>query len=106
MSVYQQFKHKGLYVQIQSPDKVLRGAGGNPLPVGGMFQGTLKYADRRETTETVYVVENLHMPLLSRPAMITLKLLTLHLDSIFSIESAKSEYPKLYEGLGNIKIGQ
>ena len=100
------FKHMNTDdIELQTPDKILRGAGGNTLPITGKFQCTLSSPKHRQTSETVYVVDNLHMPLLSRAAIARLQLLTLNIDSIVSIDTAKSQYPQLYDGLGVIRIG-
>ena len=51
------------------------------LEVLGVFTADMK-TSRRQSTEVVYVVESLHLPLLSKSAMDNPKMVTYHLDTV------------------------
>lgn len=85
---------------LDKAEKPLFGPGGNALNVLGSTTETISYADR-STTETIYVVRNLHVALLSRTASVRLKLIA-RVDSIYQ-ETVERTSPKLCEGLGLVQ---
>ena len=59
---------------LTPPPQTLKGPSNHPLPVKGYFQGTLRLGDK-ESTQKVYVVQNLHQQLLGRPVIKALGLI-------------------------------
>ncbi|KAL2104369.1 hypothetical protein ACEWY4_001237 [Coilia grayii] len=77
----------------------LCGPSSEPLKVRGQFNGVMRYKDRT-TTQPVYVVQKLATPLLGLPAISDLKLLHV-VDSVIELEAdMKTQYPKVFTGLG------
>ena len=93
---------EGQYSQLSKATLVLKGPGGNPLKVMGKFKATLKKRNKTKK-ETVYVVDVLRTPLLSRAAATELQLVV-RLDnvSLDTSEVVKQEFPKLFSGLGKM----
>lgn len=82
--------------------KSLYGPGGTKLYVTGVTTETLTYKERN-TTEKLFVVKDLQVALLSRAASLRLKLVA-RLDSIsIGLDTVKSAYPKLCDGLGRVQ---
>jgi len=100
--VYTRNKHK-LGHLIKS-DKKLFGAGGNELRVKGVIPAQLE--KKKHTVDNlVYVVQGLRNPLLGRPAIQALKLVSV-VESVEQIdqvpEDIKAQYPELFSGLGKM----
>lgn len=85
---------------LDKAEKPLYGPGGAALTVLGSTTETIVYGDR-STTEKIYVVRNLRVPLLSRTASVRLKLIA-RVDTI-NKETVTKAYPKLCEGLGRVQ---
>lgn len=83
--------------ELRKPDRPLFGPGGTPLKVLGMCRETLCKGEE-EIEENVYVIEDLHIALLSRPASVKLNLVS-RADSI-DMKELNEKYPKLCQGLG------
>uniref|UniRef100_A0A1A8CXN4 Gypsy retrotransposon integrase-like protein 1 n=1 Tax=Nothobranchius kadleci TaxID=1051664 RepID=A0A1A8CXN4_NOTKA len=79
------------------PDRPLFGPGGTPLDVLGMSRETICKGEQ-EIQENVYVIKNLHIALLSRPASVKLNLVC-RADCI-DMNVLNENYPKLCQGLG------
>ncbi|XP_054871220.1 uncharacterized protein K02A2.6-like [Amphiprion ocellaris] len=79
------------------PNRPLFGPGGTPLNVLGMSKETLCKGEQ-EIQEDMYVIKDLHIALLSRPASVKLNLVS-RADSI-DLKMLNESYPKLCQGLG------
>ncbi|EDO31465.1 predicted protein [Nematostella vectensis] len=76
---HQKYQARTLQVrlrQLQSSNKKLKGAGWHDLTVPGLFKATLKYGSRA-AEQYVYVIKDLDFPLLGRPAIEQLKLVSM-----------------------------
>ena len=78
----------------------LVGPNQNALQVQGYFKAKLE-KEYIAVTETVYVVKDLCTPLVGRPAIVKMKLVT-QVDSI-SEDKKETQFPELFNGLGRIK---
>ncbi|CAI5638740.1 unnamed protein product [Oreochromis niloticus] len=85
---------------LQQPEKPLLGPGKTPLDVAGFTKLQLNYR-AKQTTEKVYVVRNLSTLLLGLPAITALGLLV-RVDAV-SMDTLKTTYPKLCNGLGKVQ---
>lgn len=85
---------------LRPPERVLKGAGQQPLLVRGKFKGCLK-KDEVESQQDVYVVSGLRKPLLGRPAIEALGIVSL-VEPVLRDDVAKW-FPKLFQGLGRLK---
>ncbi|KAK0131436.1 hypothetical protein N1851_033838 [Merluccius polli] len=95
--------YKTLQRGDEKPDRALKqlyGPGGAKLTVLGSATETLTYKER-SITEKIYIVKDLHMGLLSRPASVRLKLVA-RVDTIDQ-ETVRMTYPKLCDGLGLVQ---
>ena len=81
-------------------DRTLRGPDTHVLPVLGQFAATLKKGSQK-ADEKVYVVEGLNKPLLGRPAIEELGLLS-RINAVRDLSPIK-QFPLLFQGLGRIK---
>ena len=81
-------------------DRQLKGPSSNSLRVKCQFIGTFQKGNLT-VDQSVYVVENLHKPLLGRPTIEALKLLT-RIGSVDK-QSPISRFQHLFEGLGRLK---
>ena len=90
--------------QLVKPSRILRGPTQQCLNVVGQFIGTLRTDGGVEVKQEVYVVRDLHMPLIGRPAIEALGLLV-KVDVIDA--EAKSHFtqlfPQLFQGLGKLQ---
>lgn len=80
--------------------RVLTGASQQPLSVRGLFNGKIKH-NHREIEHHVYVVSGLRKPLLGRPAIEALQLVT-RIEPIETEEIIK-KFPTVFQGLGRLK---
>ena len=80
--------------------KKLYGAGNRELKVLGKYTAKLSRRDT-STTEEIYVVEDLHMPLLGRGVSETLGLVSFNVDTIRSMMDIEKTYPGLSRPLGD-----
>ncbi|KAF7646500.1 hypothetical protein LDENG_00187310 [Lucifuga dentata] len=85
---------------LAKSDRPLYGLGGTPLNVLGMYKKSLCKGEH-VIQEGVYVIKDLHIALLSRPASIKLNLVS-RADSIDKTVM-KESYPKLCQGLGMLQ---
>ena len=86
----------------------LFGPGQSKLSVKGVIKGNLKTGNGKESTQEIYVVENLKEPLLVRPAIDALNLVqkvdTINCEDSRRIEQeVKKMYPYLFKGLGELE---
>ena len=94
--------------ELTHPDRILRGPDGKQLPVLGCFKTSLSTkAGGKPSPHTVYVVQGLQTPLLGRPAIQALHLLTQQLD-VLPAESLNEPYIRdafqsLFRGIGTLK---
>lgn len=86
--------------QLAKPDRPLFGPGRGPLSVLGIYSESLCRGEH-VMQEDVYVVNDLKLALLSRPAIVKLKLVY-RADSTDKSEMVES-YPKLCQGSGRIQ---
>ena len=82
---------------MQPTEAKLTGAGSQPLAVQGKFEANLQYK-ARSSKQIVYVVSTLSKPLLGKPAIESLNLIS-RVD-IVDKDSCKANYPELFTGLG------
>jgi predicted aspartyl protease len=85
-------------ISLMPTDKVLRAANRSHLQVAGTFKATLRWNDK-QITEVVYVLHDLHKPLLGRGAFEALGLVT-RICVINDGENIKQQYSDLFTGLG------
>ena len=90
---------KRTVLTLSKSQKRLYGAGGSSLDVIGMCEALLE-SDDRVTVEPIYVVDSLHVPLLGRPAIKNLGLVSYHVESIRSLDDIRERFPKLLRPLG------
>jgi hypothetical protein len=83
---------------LSSADKLLCGPNRVQLDVIGRFDAQLQWRDRL-TTQTVYVVRDIHQPLLGRDAIDALGMVKC-LDAISSSLDPRQQYADLFTGLG------
>ncbi len=82
---------------LKRPTRVLSGPDKSPLTVKGSFTGQLERG-KMGTKEEVYVVDNLSKPLVGKPAIIALKLLSfLHVDNL-EASSVEEKFPDTSKG--------
>ena len=85
---------------LMPPERVLTGTGQQPLKVLGQFKGRLKKADIEHEVK-IYVVRGLRKPLLGRPAIEALKVVSrvepVRAGSIFE------RYHTVFQGLGRLE---
>ena len=82
---------------LLSPEKTLKGPDRQPLRVVGQFRCRLG-TGQNEVKETLFVVENLTQPLLGRPAIENLALVS-RINSVATEENTfVSEYPEVFSG--------
>ena len=86
---------------LKSPERNLRGHDDHPLAVIGQWNGTLKHSST-QTEETIFVVKGLSKPLLGRPAIQSLQLVTC-VSTVSKKLSPQEQYPSLFTGLGELK---
>ena len=88
--------------RLKPPVKILKGPSQNPLPVKGQFRGRLVLG-HQTSQQDIYVVNNLHQPLLGRPAIEALGLLTC-IRAVQDVTlNPEKDFPKLFNGLGKME---
>ena len=87
---------------LQTTSQRLQGPRKTQLEVCGQFTGTLK-KDTQVVEEEIYVVKNLHMPLLVLPAITSLDLVTKICGIQLDKDTVVSKFPKLFTGLGKLQ---
>ena len=87
------------HAALKPATNTLRGPGGVKLRLIGTLDATLSCGDR-SYSETLYVIENQGMSLLSRNACVQLNLIKLVVDAI----DVQKDFPKLFEGLGKVNM--
>ena len=94
--------------QLTTSRRILKGPDGRPLDVVGCFNTALSihYASDRSSRHTVYVVRGLHSPLLGRPAITALRVLS-EIAAVgtlcHSVSYVTDKFPTLFKGLGELK---
>ena len=94
--------------QLAASRRILKGPDGRPLDVVGCFNTTLSIhsPSDRSSRHTVYVVRGLHSPLLGRPAITALRVLSEIAavgTSCHSVSYVTDKFPTLFNGLGELK---
>ena len=89
-----------LNLQLLPAGKELFGAGNAKLRAVGKAQVELSYSDR-VYIDTVYVIEDLVTPLLGKPALSGLQVITF-VGEIVSKQEWTTKFPKLFTGLGSM----
>ena len=82
--------------------RTLRGPSSHVLPVYGQFTGILRQGDR-EVEQEIYVVKQLHKPLLGRPAIEELSLLQRVRAIQEKGQNPIQQFPHLFQGLGKLQ---
>ena len=86
---------------LRASDRMLTGAGQQQLHVQGKFTAHLK-RNNVELEQEIFVVKGLDKPLLGRPAIEGLKIVSL-VGPVQAEESVVQKFPKLFQGLGRLK---
>ena len=86
---------------LQPAERLLTGAGQQPLEVQGQFVGNLRY-NNFETEQNIFVIQGLSRPLLGRPAIEALAIVSV-LEPILTLDNVVEKFPRLFEGLGKLK---
>ena len=94
---YYESKHDG---PLQSAERSLTGAGQQPLEVQGQFMGHLRY-NNLETEQKIFVIQGLSRPLLGRPAIEALAIVSV-VEPIMTLEKVSEKFPQLFQGLGKL----
>ena len=86
---------------LTQPTTKLRTASGANLSIIGMFRSSLSRIEGRPSLpeENIYVIKDLHTPLLSRNASTSLQLIQ-RIDTLDSTQQVRLAFPKLFTGLG------
>ncbi len=87
---------------LSPPDRTLRGPDAHKLPTTGQFTANLS-TEERNTEEEVYVVRGLHKPLLGRPAIDKLSLVSRISSVDQSNQTPMDKFPNLFKGLGKLQ---
>ena len=87
--------------QLKSAERSLTGAGQQPLDVQGQFTGHLRYNDL-ETEQKIFVVQGLSKPLLGRPVIEALAIVSM-VEPIMTLAKVAEAFPLLFQGLGKLK---
>ena len=87
---------------LQPTQRSLTGAGQQPLNVQGQFVGHFKHKEI-ETKQEIFVVRGLSKPLLGRPAIEALAIVSLVEPVTVQSNSIIQKFPKLFQGLGKLK---
>ena len=85
---------------LLKPKKLLKGPNQVSLSVRGCFTASLEKDDLK-SEEQIYVVDGLSKPLVGKPAIVSLKLLST-LQALSVEESIPHQYPELFKGLGRL----
>ena len=85
---------------LSTCNKQLSGPSREALDVCGQFQGQLQRSSV-STTQEIYVIRGLHTPLLGKPAIEAVQLLTF-LNGI-KLDDIISKFPTLFTGLGRLR---
>lgn len=87
---------------LSAPGRTLRGPDTHRLPTTGHFTAKLS-KEGHTTEEDIYVVKKLHQPLLRRPAIDKLRLVSRILSVDQAGQTPAVQFPKLFEGLGKLQ---
>ena len=85
---------------LETTTRKLSGPVGNELKVLGKISGYIKCGGEH-TIQDIYVVRGLTRPLLGKPALEALQVVTLNIQSVTS-ENVRERFPKLFNGLGKL----
>ena len=81
---------------LQPAERLLTGAGQQPLEVQGQFVGNLRY-NNFETEQNIFVIQGLSRPLLGRPAIEALAIVSV-VEPILTLDNVVGKFPRLFEG--------
>ena len=103
VTVISKLTHEKIGSPPLSPSsRTLRGPSSHVLPVYGQFTGILRQGDR-EVEQEIYVVKQLHKPLLGRPAIEELSLLQRVRAIQEKGQNSIQQFPHLFQGLGKLQ---
>ncbi|KAL1444970.1 hypothetical protein MTO96_029401 [Rhipicephalus appendiculatus] len=85
---------------LSAPPRQLYGPDGKLLPAAGVAQLDLIYHNRA-TTQDIYVLDQICTPLLGKPAIKKLQMLTL-VNAVADKVNPKEEFPAVFQGLGKL----
>ena len=85
---------------LETTTRKLSGPNGDKLKVLGKISGYIKHGGEH-TIQDIYVVQGLTRPLMGKPAIEALQVITLNVQSITS-ENVRERFPKLFNGLGKL----
>lgn len=94
---FERLQHRPTLAKSQ---RKLHGPDGRSLSVRGVARLQLAFRDQ-QTTEDVYVLEEVRCPLLGKPAIEKLQLITC-LNYVSHTVNPKKEFPSLFTGLGTL----
>ena len=86
---------------LETTTRKLSGPAGNKLEVLGKISGYIKRGGEH-TIQDIYIVRGLTRPLMGKPAIEALQVVTLNVQSISS-ENVCEKFPKLFSGLGKLE---
>ena len=103
VSVISEDQYQELQVpELKPSDKSLVGPGQDKLQVCGQFTETFSYQNRT-VQQDVYVVKGLRKPLIGRPAIMSLKLISqVNTVDVYQRNVVK-KFPHLFKGLGTLE---
>jgi hypothetical protein len=90
-------------VPLQKPDLQLKAANQLPFNLLGMVDCDIGFRDKT-SHQRVYVVDSIDSPLLGKPAINALKVVSIcNIDSETFTEKMMKQFPKLFSGLGQLE---
>ncbi|XP_049275480.1 uncharacterized protein K02A2.6-like [Rhipicephalus sanguineus] len=95
--VFQTLKDRPL---LSAPPRQLHGPDGKLLPAAGVAQLQLVYRNHA-TTQEIYVLDQICTPLLGKPAIKKLQMLTF-VNAVADKVNPKEEFPAVFQGLGKL----
>lgn len=101
VSVIPDTEAKKLNVEVKETSKVLTGPCKGQLNVCGSFCTQL-HTEKKSARQTVYIVKGLKHPLLGRPAIEALNIVSVVQQVQVSTEGLFDKFPQVFEGLGKL----
>ena len=88
-------------LELKTLDKLLKGLSGDQLACMGCFMGYFQKGNVT-TKEEIYMIKNLHKPLLGRPVIGGLNLLK-RVGTVKQEQSVLEQFSFVFEGLGKLE---
>ena len=101
VSVIPESDVKKLNVTVKRTNKVLTGPCKNQLSVCGSFGAQLITGDK-SADQVIYVVQGLRLPLLGRPAVEALNIVSVVQQVQISTDELYKKFPQVFDGLGKL----